>query len=132
MMIIIISLSMSPLLHCWGKGLPYGLHTRRMGHNPPRGSSVDPLHIFTYMPVWTTRIYILFILLFLLNLSNEFINFCCLFNYYITGTTIFQFICKQNFYFNHNSKINNSSAQIDLNTIWNKNFFTVATPNTSQ
>jgi hypothetical protein len=25
--------------HCWGTGLPYGLPTRRTGHNPPRGTS---------------------------------------------------------------------------------------------
>jgi hypothetical protein len=25
--------------HCWGTGLPYGLHIKRMGHNPPRGPS---------------------------------------------------------------------------------------------
>jgi hypothetical protein len=36
--IIIISLLMSP---CWGTGLPYGLPTRRTGHNPPRGPSAD-------------------------------------------------------------------------------------------
>jgi hypothetical protein len=23
--------------HCWGTGLPYGLHIRRTGHNPPHG-----------------------------------------------------------------------------------------------
>jgi hypothetical protein len=32
--VIIISLLMSPLQ---GTGLPYGLHTKRTGHNPPRG-----------------------------------------------------------------------------------------------
>jgi hypothetical protein len=25
--------------HCWGTGLPYGLHIRWMVHNPPRGPS---------------------------------------------------------------------------------------------
>jgi hypothetical protein len=25
--------------HCWDTGLPYGLHIRRKGHNPPRGPS---------------------------------------------------------------------------------------------
>jgi hypothetical protein len=25
--------------HCWGTGLPYGLHIKRTGHNPPRGPS---------------------------------------------------------------------------------------------
>jgi hypothetical protein len=34
--IIIISLLMS---HCWGTGLPYGLHIRRTGHNQPRRPS---------------------------------------------------------------------------------------------
>jgi hypothetical protein len=32
----ITSLLMSP---CWGTGLPYGLHLRKTGHNPPRGPS---------------------------------------------------------------------------------------------
>jgi hypothetical protein len=36
--VIIISLLMSPLLE---HSLPFYLHIRRMGHNPPRGPSVD-------------------------------------------------------------------------------------------
>jgi hypothetical protein len=27
--------------HCWGTGLPYGLPTRRTGHNPSREPSAD-------------------------------------------------------------------------------------------
>jgi hypothetical protein len=33
-----VTKSLSPAYkcpHCWGIGLPYGLHIRRTGHNPP-------------------------------------------------------------------------------------------------
>jgi hypothetical protein len=35
--------------HCWGTGRPYGLHIRRTGHNPPRGSSVGWWVILKYI-----------------------------------------------------------------------------------
>jgi hypothetical protein len=36
---IIIIIPLMSLGHCWGTGLPYGLHIRRTGHSPPRGPS---------------------------------------------------------------------------------------------
>jgi hypothetical protein len=46
--IIIVGFSSSAYLcpHCWGTGLPYGLHIRRTGHNPSRGPSVGWLSGF--------------------------------------------------------------------------------------
>jgi hypothetical protein len=35
--LLILSLSSAyQCPHCWGTGLPYGLHIKRTGHNPPR------------------------------------------------------------------------------------------------
>jgi hypothetical protein len=33
----LVALFLGP--NCWGTGLPYGLHIRRTGHNPPIGPS---------------------------------------------------------------------------------------------
>jgi hypothetical protein len=36
---LVVSSSAYQCPHYWGTGLPYGLHIRRTGHNPPRGPS---------------------------------------------------------------------------------------------
>jgi hypothetical protein len=50
---LVISLLMPP---SWGTGLPYGLPTRRTGHNSPRGPSADWWMLTIANDCWEQRL----------------------------------------------------------------------------